>query len=203
MGFIFNWKLVLFSTENWFYFQLKTGFIFNWKWVLFSTENWVLFSTENRFYFQLKTQKECLKKESKSHPMPWKGIKKLFNALKRNQKAIQCLGKESKSYSMPWKGIKKPSNALERNQKAIQCLGKESESHPMSSKDFWGSERPIGLIERLVYRAPKKGGRTINKCASIITVVSVLSLTKLLPCCDFLNCARRGWLRCWQETLSK
>jgi hypothetical protein len=58
--------------------------------------------------------------------MPWKGIKKPSNALKRNQKAMQCLEKESESYSMPWKGIRKPSNALKRNQKAIQCLGKES-----------------------------------------------------------------------------
>ena len=90
--------------------------------------------------------------------MPCKGIRKIFNALERNQKSIQCLEKESESYSMPWKGIRNPSNALERNQKAMQCLGKESESYPMSSKGFWGSERPIGLIERFVYRAPKKTG---------------------------------------------
>jgi fructose-bisphosphate aldolase class 1 len=57
--------------------------------------------------------------------MPWKGIKKLFNALERNQKAIQCLKKESESHPMPWKLIKKLSNALKKNQKAIQCLGKE------------------------------------------------------------------------------
>jgi hypothetical protein len=61
----------------------------------------------------------------------WKGIRKLSNALKRNQKAIQCLRKESKSHPMPWKGIKKLFIALKRNQKAIQCLGKESESNPM------------------------------------------------------------------------
>jgi hypothetical protein len=43
-----------------------------------------------------------------------------------------------------------------------------------------GSERPIGLIERLVYRAPKNEGRTIHKCAPINTVVSVLHLQN---CC--------------------
>jgi hypothetical protein len=71
---------------------------------------------------------------------------------------------------MPWKRIRKLFNAFERNQKANQCL----------EKVFWCSERPVGLIERLIYWAPKNEGRTINKCAPIITVVSVLSLTN---CC--------------------
>jgi hypothetical protein len=40
-------------------------------------------------------------KESESHPIPWKGIRKSSNALKRNQKAIKCLEKESESHPMP------------------------------------------------------------------------------------------------------
>jgi hypothetical protein len=65
----------------------------------------------------------------------------LFNALQRNQKAIQCLEMKSLSHPMPWKGIRKPSNAFERNPKAIKCLKrnykaiqrleKESESYSM------------------------------------------------------------------------
>jgi len=84
----------------------------------------------------------------------------------QESKAILRPKKESESYSTPWKRIRKPFNAFNA---------------------FLGSERPIGLIERLVYRAPKNEGRTIHKCAPINTVVSVLHLQN---CCLRIKVSR-------------
>jgi len=58
-----------------------------------------------------------------------------------NQKVIPCPEKESESHSTPEKVTRKPFYALKR---------------------FLGSERPIGLVQKLVYRAPKKRRENIS-----------------------------------------
>jgi len=73
----------------------------------------------------------------------------------QESRAILSLEKESERNFTPLKGTRKPFHAFKR---------------------FLGSKRPIGLIQRLVYRAPKNEGSTIRKCAPINTVVSVLPL---------------------------